>query len=278
VDGCRHCGGVWFDRGELARLAGGDVSQLAAIDRAFEAEDGGEPAASGSRPCPVCGIALASFEPPHMPGLSLTGCPAGHGTWLGEDDFERVLARVEEWRALHPDLVAASSAPGRQRSREVAHMLLSQPCPHCGQPNANTCPVCWACGSALIAVQACFCCPWCRAGLASLFFEGIRLNYCLPCGALWLDHGELGALLQLQRELLLRLQRQLEPPTPFRMRPASGAVSCPACHLGMLYSEYGAGSGIFVHSCDGCRGLWLEHSALAPIQQFALAHQRLADG
>ncbi len=125
----------------------------------------------------------------------------------------------------------------------------------------------------LMAAPAGFSCPWCRISLASLSFEGIRLNHCGPCGTLWLDHGELGALLQLGRELLLRLQRQLEPPGPARSRNAPASIPCPACHTGMLYNEYGAGSGIFIHSCDDCRGLWLEHTALVPIQQFALTHE-----
>jgi Zn-finger nucleic acid-binding protein len=43
VDGCHTCGGVWFDRDELTRMARGDLGQLEAMDRAFEAAAGTVP-------------------------------------------------------------------------------------------------------------------------------------------------------------------------------------------------------------------------------------------
>ena len=157
VDGCQGCGGVWFDRGELTRLAQGDLTQLAAIDRAFEAASESETAFVESSPCPMCGTGLAPFQPPQTPQLSLTGCPAGHGTWLREDDFESIIAQVEQWRTQRRGTPGGTPAPARERLRDVAHLLLSQPCPNCRQPNAAASPVCWACGTVLQSSQARFC-------------------------------------------------------------------------------------------------------------------------
>ena len=149
VDGCQGCGGVWFDRGELTRLAQGDLTQLAAIDRAFEGASESETAFVESSPCPMCGTGLAPFQPPQTPQLSLTGCPAGHGTWLREEDCERIIAQVEQWRARQRGTPEGTPTPARRRLRDVAHLLLSQPCPNCRQPNAAASPVCWACGTVL---------------------------------------------------------------------------------------------------------------------------------
>jgi Zn-finger nucleic acid-binding protein len=268
VDGCQGCGGVWFDRGELTRLAQGDLTQLAAIDRAFEGAAGsGAPAVEGS-PCPVCGTRLAPFQPPQTPQLSLTGCPAGHGTWLREDDFESIIAQVEQWRTQQRGTPGGTPAPARQRLRDVAHVLLSQPCPNCRQPNAAASPVCWACGTVLQSSQARFCCPTCGCGLDSFVYEGLLLNHCGACGSLWLDRGELGALLQIAEALLLQLQSRLEPASAVVVPQVPALARCPACHRDMRYHEYGLGSGVFIHTCGSCQGVWIDYAALVPIQRF----------
>lgn len=284
VDGCHRCGGVWFDRGELTRMAQGDLSQLSAIDRAFEAAPGGtasgavSPSVEGS-PCPECGTILVPFQPPHMPQLSLTGCPAGHGTWLREDDFEAIIAQVEQWRAHRPSrghraegMAQAAPTPARQRLRDVAHLLLSQPCPNCREPNAAASPVCWACGTVLQSSQARFCCPACHCGLDSFVFEGVLLNHCGACGTLWLDRGELGKLIQLDREQLDQLERRTRPATPVVIPQVSVAPFCPACNADMHHHEYALGSGVFLDTCASCQGVWMDSAALVSIQQFVLAN------
>src|SRR5204862_2239677 len=92
---------------------------------------------------------------------------------------------------------------------------------------------------------------------------------------LWLDRGELGALLQLTRELLQRLAVQMRPSSPAAVRGAAGEARCPACHVPMQQHEYGAGSGATVHSCDGCRGIWTDATRLVAIQRFVLDHGSL---
>jgi Zn-finger nucleic acid-binding protein len=273
VDGCHQCGGVWFDRGELTRLAQGDLSQLAAIDGAFEgAPSPGTPSSAAGGPCPVCATRLQRFEPPQTPGLQLVGCPSGHGTWLGEDDFERIIQRVEQWHGAQ-GAGSPGAAPARQRLREIAHLLLSGPCPKCRQPNANASPVCWACGAFLQTTQARFCCPTCGQDLARLVYEGTLLNNCDNCGGLWLDRGELGALIQLAREKLQRLRTQLEPPNPATLSGDAAGAVCPTCRDEMRYHEYGLGSGVFIHQCEGCRGLWMDPAGLIGIQKFAMANE-----
>jgi Zn-finger nucleic acid-binding protein len=272
VDGCAHCGGVWFDRDELTRIARGDLSQLGAIDRAFE----GAPtdAAHSYGPCPVCDQALIAFEPPQARGLQLVGCSARHGIWLRERDFEVVIERVEQWRAQRADAATPTRAApaARERLREVARAFLTHECPRCRQPNANASAVCWACGAVLTQTETLFSCPRCFDPMDHLSHEGVTLNQCRVCASLWLDSGELGALIDLPREALESLTKAAPAP-----RTASGAtpraLPCPVCTGELREHEYAVGSGVPIHTCGVCKGLWVSPEALLPIQDFVRANE-----
>jgi Zn-finger nucleic acid-binding protein len=268
VDGCARCGGVWFDRDELTRMARGDLSQLAAIDRAFEGTDTGV-AASATGPCPVCGKELIDFRPPHTPDISLVGCPAGHGIWLREGDFDTVIARVEEWRAQRAAAPPAGRpAPqARERLRDVARALLSRNCPRCRQPNADASAVCWACGAVLAETGTLFSCPRCLDPMDHVVHQGIALNQCRVCGNLWLDQGELGALIDLPREALVALDAS-SPSARHALGGAPRSLPCPVCPGELREHEYAVASGIRIHSCSLCKGLWIPPDALVPIQRF----------
>jgi Zn-finger nucleic acid-binding protein len=267
LDGCHRCGGVWFDRGELTRMARGDLSQLDAVDRAFE----GSPAlslAGETGPCPDCDQALSPFEPPQVKGLQLIGCKAGHGVWLTETDFEAILMRTRQWREQRQQAAAGSPVEPAQRVRQAAQLLLTVPCPKCRQPNATAAVICWACGGSLAPVTKTFACPACGSSLDPESVEGVPVNHCNGCGGLWLDHGELGQLIDLPRATLLALQERLRPETPRAATMAVGARLCPACSGTLSQHEYALGSAVLIETCRDCGGLWLDPADLAPIQKF----------
>jgi Zn-finger nucleic acid-binding protein len=107
--------------------------------------------------------------------------------------------------------------------------------------------------------------------------HGIQVDGCEPCGGLWLDHGELGALARLPSiaitEITLRISQTGGGARPLR----SGAVYCPSCHRPMQEHPFAAPSGVQVDTCDGCRGLWLDAGELETIRAF-LARQAAGMG
>jgi Zn-finger nucleic acid-binding protein len=278
VDGCGKCGGVWFDNQELTRMSRGDLTHLAALDRTFGKSGEATPATETLGSCPECGTALVWFEPPQAQGLRLIRCDAGHGIWLREEDFEAVIGRVEQWRVQRakgpgPAVPAPSSpATARQRVREVARGLLMRACPRCRQPNAADSGACWACGAVLAQAPSLFSCPRCFDPMDPILHQGITLNQCRVCGNLWLDRGELGALIKLPTSSLTELSTL--PPAELHAPVAPPTFPCPACNGELREHEYAANSGLRIHSCGGCRGVWLDPTLLLKIQQFVEANER----
>ena len=80
IDTCRHCGGIWFDRGELLRACRHDDPNIPMTDEILASL--GPHTGGASRPCPRCGGALFEYE--HAPGSSvhIDVCGRCYGVWL----------------------------------------------------------------------------------------------------------------------------------------------------------------------------------------------------
>ena len=91
VDVCPTCGGVWFDKGEIA-----DLCRDKEIERMIV-----EYASGDSRiECPRCGAEMASRP---MSEVTLDVCPKCHGVWFDRGELEaaaRVLADEEIQRGV----------------------------------------------------------------------------------------------------------------------------------------------------------------------------------
>src|SRR5438045_1932907 len=83
VDGCRKCGGVWFDNHELSAVAGRGSQSLLELEARFprQTDPGWRPAGPI---CPACEVPLQEFEFPHAPGIPLDGCPLCKGIWVDD--------------------------------------------------------------------------------------------------------------------------------------------------------------------------------------------------
>jgi Zn-finger nucleic acid-binding protein len=204
--------------------------------------------------------------------MRLVGCPSGHGIWLRENDFEGVIDRVEEWRAQRAAPAAVRPAPpARERLPDVARAILTRECSRCKQPNADASVVCWACGAALAGAGTLFSCPRCFDPMDHFTHAGVALNQCRFCSSLWLDRGELGALIDLPRETLAALTTAT--PSSREVPAAAPTLPCPVCAGKLQEHEYAVGSGVRIHTCALCKGLWIGPEALLPIQEFVRASE-----
>jgi Zn-finger nucleic acid-binding protein len=267
VDGCSGCGGVWFDHQELTAIARAQAARLAELEAHFQpAAPTGSPAGMG---CPACGVTLRGFEFPHAPGIPLHGCECCRGIWVDEGGLQAIHHRLQAMRsAAAPSAAPDAVAGARQKARQAAGFLAHRDCPACGQPNPAAGLVCWACGACLQEGRA-FLCPRCDQPLTDRVEMDLLLDLCRICGGLWLDQGELRKLVRRSPAELRQLEREVGT-------IGSKAVTdldreqrllCPACHVPIHSRRYAGDSGVFLNTCECCRGTWLDAAELTAVAE-----------
>ena len=114
-------------------------------------------------------------------------------------------------------------------------------------------------------------CPRCGGGLATIEYEGAKIETCTGCGGEWLDDGELGQIV-----------RAVEETFPQEMRDSLDAinesiftiddevenqVSCPKCSgVTLNRFNYACSSGIAIDKCPECGGIWLDRDEIENVQ------------
>ena len=107
IDVCDGCGGIYFDRGELNRIAertSGDLEYSTIHEERFLHSD-----KFATTSCPHCvDVAMKKVEFLVHTGIILDYCESCHGFWLDGQELDRVNAEV---RSLNePDEGSGSSA------------------------------------------------------------------------------------------------------------------------------------------------------------------------
>jgi Zn-finger nucleic acid-binding protein len=270
VDGCRGCGGTWFEHVELTVLA------RANPDRLGELEDRFQPSPADRRrqqqmSCPTCAVGLFEFEFKHAPGIRLDGCPRCKGIWVDDGELQAIQARLQREApsgAPRPAPAPAASSPGavRQRARQALSILSRVACADCRQPNPEASMFCWACGSSLKGGKQLLC-PHCDQRLTRESGLGVSYDACSHCGGLWLDQGELPRLLKHSPEEIERLEQQLSAKTgdAVVVPETETALVCPACSVPIQTRQYAIDTGIYIDRCDQCRGIWVDSGELTRI-------------
>ncbi len=117
-------------------------------------------------------------------------------------------------------------------------------------------------------------CPRCSGAMQAVGTnQGVEIDQCLECGAIWLDAGELDELLAEQDTdglaqaptsvgaLRERMQEVLPPEEPVKYR------ECPRCAQVMRRSNFGTISGVIVDECLQ-HGVLLDPGELQAIEAF----------
>jgi len=113
LDGCRSCGGSFFDAGELTTIAR-DPQNLLAVDAAFRAM---QPALKpqSTNACPRCQTPMTAFEQPSLPGIELDACKTCKGIWLdGGEPTE--IAKRRGATVPEPVVVVHTPEPSSERA------------------------------------------------------------------------------------------------------------------------------------------------------------------
>ena len=106
-------------------------------------------------------------------------------------------------------------------------------------------------------------CIRCAGRMQKRPVRGVLLDYCAPCNAIWLDKGELEALLSRRSRTRAELQAQEQAEVS---RESSRAVSvlelCPRCQgrLSVTYIRT-----VPVDQCSRCGGMYFDQGELPAI-------------
>ncbi|MCX6233171.1 MAG: zf-TFIIB domain-containing protein [Bacteroidetes bacterium] len=111
-------------------------------------------------------------------------------------------------------------------------------------------------------------CPVCKNPMVILELQQIEIDYCTFCQGIWLDAGELEALLgdtQQVQDLL----------TSFKIDDAirEKRIKCPICNKKMHKIQAGQHNPIIIDKCRIDHGLWFDSGELQQIIEMGSLHK-----
>lgn len=103
-------------------------------------------------------------------------------------------------------------------------------------------------------------CVTCGEPMIALEVDQVEVDYCIECGGIWLDAGELEILLEDPEKVKQVLQKAIP------VQKTSGSFrKCPICLKKMLEIELGADSGIYIDWCKSGHGFWFDKGELEEV-------------
>jgi len=106
-------------------------------------------------------------------------------------------------------------------------------------------------------------CISCKEPLIVLELDQIEIDYCVNCGGIWLDAGELEALLEDQSEVLKILADIDAGLVDRRSR-----FKCPICRKRMIEIGIGCDPEIAIDFCRFNHGIWFDKGELEGVIKF----------
>lgn len=95
LDECPTCKGTWFDKGELQKAKDAADADLSWMDFEIWKHEDRFTSSTTERTCPVCQATLVSVDYGDT-AVSVSYCTACQGTWLGKDEFARIVSALED--------------------------------------------------------------------------------------------------------------------------------------------------------------------------------------
>ena len=209
LDVCKECRGFWFDSSELVHF----TSLMADIP--------GEKLTSRSSrfTCPVCGERMREYQFRRDANVMVDSCPKGHGIYLEDDEFRRVLVVSDQIECLAGHL-------------NDEHLRI------------------WRQTQSLIAsheyVKSNVICPDCDSTDVTLRMDGIDVDYCLQCRGFWFDAGELSHFTKQSEDIRGRF---------LQLRASSFA--CPICGEPMWLYQFSKTTNLMIEGCARGHGVFL---------------------
>src|SRR4051794_35311314 len=114
-------------------------------------------------------------------------------------------------------------------------------------------------------------CPRCGSSFSSVQSDGVQVDACSRCGGEWLDAGELQTLVEhhdavFTAEEIASLDA-VNKEIFTAERDDHDELDCPHCEgVRMEHFNYGDTSGIILHKCPECGGIWTDKDQLQKVE------------
>jgi Zn-finger nucleic acid-binding protein len=115
-------------------------------------------------------------------------------------------------------------------------------------------------------------CPDCRIEMEVQRYYGVTVDVCPACAGLWLDEGELRALMQIDPLILLSIEDRALPDVQYNP-DETVQRRCPRCAIPLHPYRYLYDSPVELDGCEQCHGIWVDNGELRKVYAELQARQ-----
>ena len=115
-------------------------------------------------------------------------------------------------------------------------------------------------------------CPRCTSTLSTVEYDGAKVEVCPDCKGEWLYAGELQKIVEHHDEIFtpeeIASLDAVNKDIFTAEKDDHDELNCPACsNVPMEHFNYGDTSGIVLHKCLECEGIWTDKDQLEKIEE-----------
>ena len=115
-------------------------------------------------------------------------------------------------------------------------------------------------------------CPRCSSLLSTVEYDGVQIEVCPDCKGEWLHAGELQKIVEHHNEVFTPEEIASLAPVDKEIftseKDDHDELNCPNCQgVAMEHFNYGDTSGIVLHKCPDCGGIWADKDELTKIEE-----------
>jgi Zn-finger nucleic acid-binding protein len=113
-------------------------------------------------------------------------------------------------------------------------------------------------------------CPRCSSSLERAVYDGQKIDVCPDCEGEWLSSDELGKIVERHDEVftadeIVSLQG-VNHEVFTAEKDDHDELDCPQCGARMEHFNYGETSGVILHKCIDCDGIWMDKDELRKVE------------
>jgi Zn-finger nucleic acid-binding protein len=115
-------------------------------------------------------------------------------------------------------------------------------------------------------------CPRCSSVLSPVEYAGVQIHLCPKCKGEWLNAGDLQKIVEHHDEVFTPEEIASLTPVDKEVFTAEeddhDDLKCPSCQGGVMeHFNYADTSGIILHKCPACGGIWADKDELTKIEE-----------
>jgi Zn-finger nucleic acid-binding protein len=115
-------------------------------------------------------------------------------------------------------------------------------------------------------------CPRCNGVLCATELDNVIVEVCIDCKGEWLFAGELRQIVEHHDEVFtpgeIAAQDAVNKQIFTVEKDDRDELNCPACeNVRMEHFNYGDTSGIILHKCAECDGIWMDKNQLEKVEE-----------